>query len=46
VDEVLEHEPIVVKSFDAPTGAPPIFTGATVRPDGRPVLLLDPMSVG
>ncbi len=46
VDEVLEHEPIVVKSFDAPVGAPPIFTGATVRPDGRPVLLLDPMSVG
>lgn len=46
VDEVLEHEPIVVKSFDAPAGAPPIFTGATVRPDGRPVLLLDPMSVG
>ncbi|MGD8278515.1 MAG: chemotaxis protein CheW [Gemmatimonadota bacterium] len=46
VDEVLEHEPIVVKSFDAPAGAPPIFTGATVRPDGRPVLLIDPMSVG
>jgi two-component system chemotaxis sensor kinase CheA len=45
VDEVLEHEPIVIKAFDAPVGAPAIFTGATVRADGRPVLLLDPLSV-
>jgi two-component system chemotaxis sensor kinase CheA len=46
VDEVLEHEPIVVKSFDAPAGVPAIFTGATLRPDGRPLLLLDPLSAG
>lgn len=45
VDEVLEHEPIVIKSFDAPAGTLPVFSGATVRPDGRPVLLLDPLSV-
>lgn len=45
VDEVLEHEPIVIRSFDAPVGVPAIFTGATVRADGRPVLLLDPLSM-
>ena len=46
VDEVLEHEPIVVKAFDAPLGVPAIFSGATLRADGRPLLLLDPLSTG
>lgn len=35
----------VVKSIDAPPGAPPIFAGATVLPEGRPSLVLDPARV-
>lgn len=45
VDEVLGHEQIVVKSFDAPAGLLPVFAGATMLPDGRPALLIDPLGV-
>ena len=45
VDELLGHEQIVVKSFDPPVGALPVFSGATLLADGRPALLIDPLSV-
>jgi chemotaxis protein histidine kinase CheA len=32
---------IVIKPFDPPLGAVQVFSGATVRPDGRPALVLD-----
>ena len=35
----------VVKPFDAPLQALPIFSGATILPDGRPSLILDPARV-
>lgn len=41
VDQFVAEEEIVVKSFDPPRGAVPVFSGATVRPDGRPALVLD-----
>ncbi len=41
VDRFVAEEEIVVKSFDPPRGAAPVFSGATVRPDGRPALVLD-----
>lgn len=41
VDRFVGEEEIVVKSFDLPLGAVPVFSGATVRPDGRPALVLD-----
>jgi two-component system chemotaxis sensor kinase CheA len=41
VDRLVAEEEIVVKSFDPPRGAVPVFSGATVRPDGRPALVLD-----
>jgi two-component system chemotaxis sensor kinase CheA len=41
VDGLVGEEEIVVKSFDLPVGAVPVFSGATVRPDGRPALVLD-----
>lgn len=41
VDQFIAEEEIVVKSFDLPRGAVPVFSGATVRPDGRPALVLD-----
>jgi two-component system chemotaxis sensor kinase CheA len=45
VDRVIGHEQIVVKPFDAPVGTLPVFSGATILPDGRPALLIDPLSV-
>jgi two-component system chemotaxis sensor kinase CheA len=45
VDRVIGHEQVVVKSFDAPVGALPVFSGATLLADGRPALLIDPLSV-
>jgi two-component system chemotaxis sensor kinase CheA len=45
VDRIVGHEQIVVKSFDAPAGTLPVFSGATLLPDGRPALLIDPLSV-
>jgi two-component system chemotaxis sensor kinase CheA len=41
VDEFLGEEEIVIKPFDPPRGAVPVFSGAIVRPDGRPALVLD-----
>ncbi|MGD8867684.1 MAG: chemotaxis protein CheA [Gemmatimonadales bacterium] len=41
VDSFVGQEEIVVKTFDMPRGAVPLFSGATVRPDGRPALVLD-----
>lgn len=41
VDRFVGQEEIVVKSFDVPLGALPVFSGATLRPDGRPALVLD-----
>jgi two-component system, chemotaxis family, sensor kinase CheA len=45
VDRVVGHEQILVKAFDAPAGMLPVFSGATLLPDGRPALLIDPLSV-
>lgn len=45
VDELLGEQEIVVKSFLAPRGTLSIFSGATVMPDGRPVLIIDPASL-
>jgi two-component system, chemotaxis family, sensor kinase CheA len=45
VDEVVGREQILVKTFDAATGTLPLFSGATLLADGRPVLVLDPLSV-
>jgi two-component system chemotaxis sensor kinase CheA len=41
VDQVLGQQEIVLKSFDPPRGTLPIFGGATILGDGRPVLILD-----
>jgi len=41
VDALSGQQDIVVKSFDPPRGTLPIFSGATVLGDGRPVLILD-----
>jgi two-component system, chemotaxis family, sensor kinase CheA len=45
VDRVVGHEQILVKAFDAPARMLPVFSGATLLPDGRPALLIDPLSV-
>lgn len=45
VDELVGREQIVVKSFVVAAGTLPIFTGATLLADGRPALVLDPISV-
>lgn len=41
VDRFLGEQEVVVKTFDPPLGALSVFSAATVRPDGRPALLLD-----
>ncbi len=41
VDGMLGQQEIVVKSFDAPRGALPVFSGATIMGDGVPALILD-----
>jgi two-component system chemotaxis sensor kinase CheA len=41
VDGYVGEEEIVVKAFNMPLGAVPVCSGATVRPDGRPALVLD-----
>ena len=41
VDGFVGEEEIVVKTFNLPLGAVPVFSGATVRPNGRPALVLD-----
>jgi two-component system, chemotaxis family, sensor kinase CheA len=45
VDELVGHEQILVKSFDGVAGMLPYFSGATLLGDGRPALVLDPLSV-
>ncbi|MBI4541386.1 MAG: chemotaxis protein CheA [Gemmatimonadetes bacterium] len=42
VDEVVEEQEIVVKSFEPTKETPPFFSGATILADGRPTLILDP----
>ena len=41
VDGMLGQHEIVVKSFDAPHGTLPVFSGATIMGDGIPALILD-----
>jgi two-component system chemotaxis sensor kinase CheA len=41
VDGMLGQQEIVVKSFDPPHGALPVFSGATIMGDGVPALILD-----
>ena len=41
VDALAGQQEIVVKSFEAPRGALPVFSGATILGDGRPALILD-----
>lgn len=45
VDELIGREQIMVKSFDAAAGTLPYFSGAMLLADGRPALVLDPLSV-
>jgi two-component system, chemotaxis family, sensor kinase CheA len=45
VDEVIGREQILVRPFDAAAGTLPFFSGATLIADGRPVLVIDPLSV-
>jgi two-component system, chemotaxis family, sensor kinase CheA len=45
VDELIGREQILVKSFDPVAGMLPYFSGATLLADGRPALVLDPLSV-
>jgi two-component system, chemotaxis family, sensor kinase CheA len=41
VDGMLGQQEVVVKSFDAPRGTLPVFSGATIMGDGVPALILD-----
>jgi two-component system chemotaxis sensor kinase CheA len=41
VDGMLGQQEIVVKSFEAPHGTLPVFSGATIMGDGVPALILD-----
>ena len=41
VDALLGQEEIVVRPFDLPRGAVPVFSGATILGDGAPALILD-----
>ncbi|HEX6694601.1 MAG TPA: chemotaxis protein CheA [Longimicrobiales bacterium] len=45
VDELVGREQILVKNFDPAVGTLPFFSGATLLDDGRPALVLDPLSV-
>jgi two-component system chemotaxis sensor kinase CheA len=45
VDELVGREQILVKGFDGAAGTLPIFSGVTLLADGRPALVLDPLSV-
>jgi two-component system chemotaxis sensor kinase CheA len=45
VDRLISRDRILVKRFDAPVGALPLFSGVTLLADGRPALVLDPTSV-
>jgi two-component system chemotaxis sensor kinase CheA len=41
VDRLVSQQEIVVKTFSQPEGTLPIFSGATLLGEGRPVLILD-----
>jgi two-component system chemotaxis sensor kinase CheA len=41
VDGMLGQQEVVVKTFDAPRGTLPVFSGATIMGDGVPALILD-----
>ena len=41
VDALLGQQEIVVKPFEPPRGAVPVFSGATILGDGAPALILD-----
>jgi two-component system chemotaxis sensor kinase CheA len=41
VDQLVGRQEIVVKTFAPPRGMLPIFSGATILGEGRPVLILD-----
>jgi two-component system chemotaxis sensor kinase CheA len=41
VDGMVGQQEVVVKSFDAPRGTLPVFSGATIMGDGVPALILD-----
>jgi two-component system, chemotaxis family, sensor kinase CheA len=45
VDTLVGREQILIRGFDPAVGTLPYFSGATVLGDGRPVLVLDPLSV-
>ena len=45
IDELVGHEQVLVKEFDPTPGTLPVFSGATLLEDGRPALVLDPLSV-
>lgn len=45
VERLIGREQMVVKRFDGPAGTLPCFSGVTLLGDGRPALVLDPMSV-
>jgi two-component system chemotaxis sensor kinase CheA len=45
VDQLIGREQILVKQFDGAVGTLPIFSGVTLLADGRPALVLDPISV-
>jgi two-component system chemotaxis sensor kinase CheA len=45
VDRLVGREQILVKQFDGAVGTLPIFSGVTLLADGRPALVLDPISV-
>ncbi len=45
VDELVGREQILVKGFDGAVGTLPIFSGVTLLANGRPALVLDPLSV-
>ena len=45
VDRLVGREQILVKQFDGAIGTLPIFSGVTLLADGRPALVLDPISV-
>jgi two-component system chemotaxis sensor kinase CheA len=41
VDRFVGEEEVVIKPLDIPRGTIPVFSSATVRPDGRPALVID-----
>lgn len=45
VDAMLGQQEVMVKTFDAPSGMLPVFSGATILGDGAPVLILDAASL-